>query len=343
MNGFRRQEGLQRVGLLACLPKMLRRMGVNAEEVLKQSGLAIDALNDPEGVVAFRSAGRMLMLAAKYTHRPSFGLELGKNMRLENLGIVGEYMRHAPSLRIALQDFAAHQHRNSHGGMVYLLEEASNAFFGYAIYQPDVVGYSMICDTAAMAAFQLVCQLAGENHVPEMEVHLCRDAPKDMEPYRQAFGDRLVFNTEQTCVAVLSTALDQPIPGANSARRTALGIKLRATWHVGDLDLDTQLRRAIRMALLGGKVSATQIATQFGLGRRNLDRRLEQAGLHYQQVLDETRSDFAQQLLANTRLDIVSIATILGFTSPDSLTHAFAQWNGVTPSAWRAGASNPPQ
>jgi AraC-like DNA-binding protein len=343
MNGFRRHEGLQRVGLLAFVPMMLRRMGVDAEEIITQSGLPADALNDPEGVVAFSNAARMLMLAAKRTHCPSFGLELGKNMRLENLGIVGEYIRHAPSLRTALQDFAAHQHRNSHGSLVYLLEEEANAFFGYAIYEPVVDGYSIICDTAAMAAFQLVCQLAVETHVPKMEIHLCRDAPKDLEPYRMAFGDRFVFNTEQTCVAFLPTALDQPVPGADSARRKALGIKLQATWHAGEFDLDTQLRREIRMALLGGRVSATQIATRLGLGRRNLDRRLEQAGLRYQQVLDETRSDFAQQLLAYTRLDIFSIATILGFTSPDSLTHAFARWNGVTPSAWRVGASNAPQ
>jgi AraC-like DNA-binding protein len=56
------------------------------------------------------------------------------------------------------------------------------------------------------------------------------------------------------------------------------------------LQLLTQLRRILRVALLGGRVSVDEIAAQMDMSRRTLHRRLAVYGLRFQEVLDETRS-----------------------------------------------------
>ena len=335
MNEFRHQEAVQRVGFLAAIPAMLRTMGAKAEEVIAQAGLEPDALANPDGFVSYKAAGQLLMLAAQATEFPSFGLELGKQVTLEALGVVGEYMRHAPTLRAALHSFAANNHRNTHGGIIYLLEEGAQACFGYAIYQPGVPGYSIICDAAAMGTYQLVCQLLGRTNLPTMDVLLAREEPADLKPYREAFHGRAVFNADQTCVALPSKVLDQTVPGADPKLRAAAGAKVSGVLFAGEYDLVTRLRRTVRIALMSGDLSATKIAAQLGMGRRNLDRRLKEENVTYQDVLDETRAEFAQQLLVNTQLSISSIASIVGFSDPSILTRAFIRWRGMTPSAWR--------
>ncbi len=329
-------ENLQRVGFLTCLPELLRRFGVDPLEVLAAAGLGASALDNPDGTIPYRAMGLLSQLSCEKTLCPHFGLEIGRYIRTETLGLLGDLMRNSPTLRVALQDFAINQHRNAHGGVIYLLEDKMQAFFGYAVYQPNVPGQYLICDGAAMGAFNIFCELAGTGHASALEVLLARSEPREVSHYRQAFGVKLAFNADQTAVVFPRRMLDQPIAGADVRRRIVLEKRVQALWHAGDIDIVTQLRRELRVALIRGRFSATTIAQQLGMSRRTLDRRLAASGVNFQDALDETRCEYAKQLLDCTRLQIANIATIVGYADPSILTRGFVRWAGVTPSQWRA-------
>jgi AraC-like DNA-binding protein len=331
-----RPENLQRVGFLCHLPHLLRRFGVEPLGVLAAAGLSSNALDDPEGTIPYQAMGILAAASCERTGRPHFGLDIGREIRTSTLGVLGELMRNSPTLRIALQDFALHQHRHAHGGVVYLLEDELQAFFGYAVYQPNVPGNAMICDGAAMGAFNIICELVGAAHVPTLEVLISQSEPQNIGHYRRSFGVEISFDADQTAVVIPLRLLSLPIPGANARRRPALEKQVRAIWHAGDHDIATQLRRELRIALIRGQVSAISIAAQLGMSRRTLDRQLSAAGLPFQKALDETRCEYARQLLAYTRLEIGRVATIVGYADPSILTRAFTRWIGVTPSGWRA-------
>jgi AraC-like DNA-binding protein len=328
-------ENLQRVGFLSCVPELLQRFGVDALEVLAAAGLSADALDDPDGTIPYRAMGLLAEVACERTRCPYFGLEVGRQIRTDTLGLLGELMRNSPTLRVALQDFALNQHRNAHGGVTYLIEDKLQAFFGYAVYQPNVPGKSLICDGAAMGAFTLFCELAGTSRPSALEVLFSRSEPPNLAHYRHSFGVKLSFNADQTAVLFPRRMLDQPIAGADPQRRIVLEKRVRALWHAGGTDLVTRLRRELRVALIKGHVSAIAIAAQLGMSRRTLDRRLDASGLQFQEALDEARCEYAQQMLAYTRLEIANIATIVGYADPSVLTRGFVRWTGVTPSQWR--------
>jgi AraC-like DNA-binding protein len=329
-------ENLQRVGFLSHLPQLLRRFGVEPSEVLATTGLPPHALEDPEGTIPYRSMGMLATASCKRTGRPQFGLDIGRGIRSSTLGVLGKLIRNSPNLRVALQDFALHQHRYAHGGVVYLLEDQMQAFFGYAVYQPNVPGNAMICDGAAMGAFNIVSELIGSAQVPTLEVLLSRSEPQDIAPYRRAFGVKVSFDADQTAIVLPRRLLSQPIVGADPQRRVLFEKQVREMWHAGEHNISTMLLRELRIGLIRGHVSAVSIATQLGMGRRTLDRRLADAGLPFQKALDETRCEYARQLLAYTRLEIAKVATIVGYSDPSIFTRAFARWAGVTPSNWRA-------
>jgi AraC-like DNA-binding protein len=329
-------ENLQRVGFLAYLPELLGRFGVDPIKVLATCGLGADALDNPEGTIPYQVMGRLAEAACKSTHCPHFGLKIGRQIRTDTLGLLGELMRNSPTLRVALQDFALNQHRNAHGGVTYLLEDGPQAFFGYAVYQPNVPGNHLIYDAAAMGVFTVFCELAGVGHASALEVLFSRSEPRNIAPYRHSFGVKTTFNADQTAVVFPRRMLHQPIPGADPGRRIALEKRIRELWHVGDNDLGTQLQRELRVALIRGDVSATRAAGQLGMNPRTMHRRLSASGLQFQKVLNETRCEYAQQLLAYTGLEIGKIATIVGYTDPSVFTRGFTRWTGVAPSQWRA-------
>lgn len=336
MAEFSPGENFQRVGVLAFVPGLLLRFGVNPVEVLAAAGLSAHALDNPEACIPYVAAGRLLEVAAEKTHCPHFGLEVGKKLDTTSLGLVGQLMRNAPTVGAAILDFASHQHRNAHGGVVYVLLDNHQAFFGYAIYQPNVPGNDLICDLAASAACNLIYELVGTGHKHAMELLLARSQPLDLMFYQQAFGVKLRFNAEQTALVFRRAFLDLPVIGADANLRKVLQQRVAEIWHAGQLDMVTRLRRELRVALISNQVSGDEIAAHMGMSRRTFHRRLEECGVTFQDILHETRCEFAKQLLINTRLSIGEIATIVGYAEPSTLTRRFICWMGVSPSEWRA-------
>jgi AraC-like DNA-binding protein len=194
----------------------------------------------------------------------------------------------------------------------------------------------MICDGAAMGALSIVRELVGATYAPSLEVLISRYKPEDTTHYRRSFGVRISFDADQTAVVLPQRLLTLPIQGADARHRVMLEKQVREVWHAGDHDISSQLQRELRVGLIRGHVSAASIATNLGMNRRTLDRRLAAAGSPFQKVLDEARCEYARQLLAYTRLEIGKIATIVGYADPSILTRSFKRWAGATPSSWRA-------
>jgi hypothetical protein len=95
------------VGPLSSVTELLRRFRINPAEVLTAAGLSATALDNPEATIPYADVGLLLEAAAGKTRCPYFGLEVGKQIRTTSLGLVGQLMRNAPTVGVALQDFVA--------------------------------------------------------------------------------------------------------------------------------------------------------------------------------------------------------------------------------------------
>lgn len=73
------------------------------------------------------------------------------------------------------------------------------------------------------------------------------------------------------------------------------------------------------------------ICKKLGVSTRTLQRRLQEEGGSFQQVLDQVRTSLAQHYLARTELPGAEIAFLLGFEEPNSFYRAFRGWTGKTP------------
>lgn len=78
-----------------------------------------------------------------------------------------------------------------------------------------------------------------------------------------------------------------------------------------------------------------QVADRLFMSSRTLKRRLQQAGLGFQQLLDEARKRDAIKMLQSTSLTVEQIAQRLGYTDPANFSRAFKKWTGDNPSSYR--------
>ena len=85
----------------------------------------------------------------------------------------------------------------------------------------------------------------------------------------------------------------------------------------------------------GRPPSIAAVARRLGASGRTLQRRLDACETSFQQQLASVRRTVANRLLANTKMDMVAIAMLLGFVEPNSFARAFRIWERTTPSRWR--------
>jgi len=328
-------QSLQRVGFLAVLPSLLQGLGVDSDQVLTRVGLSPDALNDPEALIPYAAMASMVDVASTVTKCPHLGLLIGKCVSLRSLGVIGELMRNAPSLGVALRDFAAQQHRHARGAVVYLLERRDHVVFGYAIYQPSVQAVSQIYDGAAAAAFSLVRELVGPGRLIDLRPTISRMQPADVTPYTNFFGVVPNFDAAHTGVVMPRAWLNLPTANPDNRLRTELEARVKDYQPAGEHDIVTQIRRIMRVGLLIGQTSGNGIADRLCLARRTLHRRLANEGTSFQALLDEARFEASKQLLSETHLSIGVIASIIGFAETSVFSRIFSQWTSTTPSNWR--------
>lgn len=101
-------------------------------------------------------------------------------------------------------------------------------------------------------------------------------------------------------------------------------------------DLVVQVRRVLHNLLLDGRGTLGQVAELFELHRRTLNRRMREQGLTVKRLIDEVRYEIARQLLSETDLSVMELATVLGYADATAFTRAFRRWSGTGPAAWRA-------
>jgi AraC-like DNA-binding protein len=105
-----------------------------------------------------------------------------------------------------------------------------------------------------------------------------------------------------------------------------------------DHGIVAQVRAAVIRNLAHDRVRLASIAAGLGLSPRTLQRKLQEAGASFQQVLDAARHALAQDYLRQRGLSLADIAFLLGYQEQSAFTHAFREWSGMNPGAWRERA-----
>jgi AraC-like DNA-binding protein len=161
-------------------------------------------------------------------------------------------------------------------------------------------------------------------------------APKYAKEYTRYFKLPVAFDQPRNALEFERALLDRPLEGGYPA------LHQQAEYRVGQrlarLARPTGLVAAIedacvrRPQLLGRGIGP--LAGELGLGPRTLQRRLQEEGHRFADVLARVRYRLAISYLEQPGADVESVSEKLGFSDRRSFTRAFARWSGVTPSAF---------
>ncbi len=329
-------DGEVRIGPVAAIPDVLRRLGVTPSLPFIRAGVPIRAFENPENRIAFDDLGRLLSECSTATGCGHFGLLVGECFELDGLGAIGDLMRNSTTIGEALRALLLHLYLHDRGAVPILIDvDASYVLLGYSIYRHETPGAALLYDVAIAIGYRMLKSICGAGWKPA-HIQFSHGRSEDLRPYRRLFGPDVRFDAEVSGIVFAASWIDQAIPGADPKLREQVMSafeQARAESTMGFADL---VRGALQQMVLGGTSSAQTVAFLFGIHERTLRKRLAAEGTSLHQLVSQTRFELAKQLLGNTRLPLSDIASALHFADAAVFSRAFRGWSRMNPREWRA-------
>ena len=302
--------------------------------LLRRAGLPAGLFERDQAYVTTAEIFALWRSVAELSPDPGFGLKLGTELRFERshpVSIVGVCSR---SFGDALQRLARYKqltcpeeirvHRKAQEASVeFFFIEAEEA-------QPDIMvdlGLSWILNVGRRGT---------DGEITPLRLELTR-ALEHRELLENHFGCRVRFKADRNALVFRSSDLDLPFVTHNQELVTMIGTQLDAELegrNVG-LTVGEQVKGTLRRSLAGKRPTLQDVAQEMGLSARTLQRRLTDAGITFQQLVQDTRRELARYYLNQSALELKEAAFLLGFEDANSFFRAFQVWEGTSPNEWR--------
>lgn len=321
--------------LQALLDAALER-GVTRAALARAAGLAPGALDTlPEAFPARRYIA-LLDAGARLADDPHFGLHVGEKVGPGTYSAYGMVLLACASFGQVLELTQRYETLAHDLGRSALAVDGALARYEWLSNYPDASRHLVESVFAGIRVFG--SWIAGRPLVPRALAFRHADPGLGEAEYLRVLGVAPRFGAQVNHATVDAGLLAMPVPNADTSlfpllRQHAEG--LLAARAARPSCIVAQVRAALARRLQHGQARLAPVAAELGMSARTLQRKLAEAGARFQQLLDAVRYDLAQDYLRRRDLGLVEIAFLLGFQEQSAFTHAFREWSGMNPGAWR--------
>lgn len=318
----------------------LEERAISSEDVARRAGLPPGLLREQKVLVSTEQLFAFWTAVGEVSGDPTIGLKLGSDMRLERLDVVSLATLSAASFRDALARARRYKQLTcpeeirvtTRGG------EAAVRFRWLRARGTECMVLTDLC-------FAWIAGLAHRGTagaVRPIRVELS-GAGRSRRPYEDHFGCAVRFTATGSALFFREVDLDRSFETHNHDLLSVLTPQLDAELAARAVSDDTrvQVKVVLRRLLAGRRPELRDVARELASSPRTLQRRLQDLGVSYHEVLEQARRDLARDYLLHSSLELAEISYLLGYGDTNSFVRAFSRWEGVPPARWRGEKKQP--
>lgn len=327
--------GIVSQAALAGWSELLPRRGVDVIAISNELGIDLSATSPDAGDVALSDFVAFLETAGNNLRRPDFFWRAGEIYDFDFLGPVGEAIMSSKTLGGALRKFATFFSLLQDSSEMTFVVDDQHATISYRILDPRIWPRSSDAEFTLGIVAKLIRSVVGYNWrntevVFEIDAPLWGHAISDYLETNCAYGG--ATNSIRIPVSWLSLPLSTDYSGGPVERE----LNEKLIRQKQDTTTRDRTRYHIFKTIGVGEVDQTAIASEMGMSRRTLRRRLERESLNFQSLVDNCRMEVATlELKRRPTASLAEVAFLLGYTEHSSFTRAFSRWSGVSPQDFR--------
>lgn len=316
------------------LLERVERVGLDRGRLLEGAQLREDDLADPETRVPETKHWRLWQEIVRQRPDETLGIRIGSGFRIRQAGLVGYAMLHSRDLGHAIQRLIRYERIMADttvlslatvGGRVQLTVEEPVQLTG--LRQP--IEYDLATIVTCLR------EITATQTIP-LEVHLPYPRPAVPEDYRRVLGESLQFDQQQAAIVFEAASMDLPVVARDDTLCRYLD--RYAEQILGKLaaaSFSERVQRVLWEQLSEGQPSLTSVASALAVSPRTLQRRLQEEGATFGELLEDFRRNMAVDLLGRADLAVYEVAFVLGYSDPSTFYRAFRRWNRTSPREFR--------
>jgi AraC-like DNA-binding protein len=312
----------------------MQEAGIRVPEVMRCAGLSIGLLDQPRIQLTTEELFAMWRAIGEVSRDPAIGLVLGTESRPEQYDPIGLAALSAASFLDAMRSAARYKEITCPEEIVNEISDCEWSIqFRWLLaeeQEPEI-----LVDVCFAWVLSLARHGTGEKITPlRLELMQRRENAKVLERH---FGCKVVSGCARNALIFRAEDAKRPFVTRNADLLAMLAPQLdeELKRYRGQQSFPEQVRAAIQRGLSGRRPKMIDVARELRMSARTLQRRLQESGRSFQQVLEEARHELARHYLAYSPLELNETAYLLGYEDSSSFVRAFRGWEGVPPAHWR--------
>lgn len=265
---------------------------------------------------------------------PALGLAIGKRIAPRHVGVLGYLVLSCQTLGQALLRFARYQRLvyDVNPFSVHMDERGMELRWGVDYGKPG----PLVDETSIAALFSFLHVLTSQPLHPSF-VSFVNPQPRNLQVYLDYFQCPVEFEDSITRVRFPAEYLEVPLLHSDPTLLELLSQQAESLLVVlpkADA-FEEKLQQVIVQCLHEGEPTLPAVAAYLALSTRTLQRRLQERGLVFQDILEDTRRELAVRYLEDKSLSLTDIALLLGYSEQSAFNRAFKRWYNQPPKTYR--------
>jgi len=311
---------------------------LSPEVLCRLSNVTVTELKEGKVPLSAKQLNDVWLNAVHLTKDECFGLHFGESLQLSALGIVGEIIKTSATVGAALTIAASLTPLITNAFCLVLVEE-ENTFT--VRFVPQLEGWEKsppLLQTLDFLMVFVIHELDGLllKKVKPISVQYTTN-PNHQNEYERVMRCRPDFNQVENAITFDLAYWNEPILSANFELQRMLVEKIKpfAGMISGAMTLQTRIYNYLMSNAYLGIISQEQIASNFNISTRTLQRKLKEEGVSFQELADDARKVLAINYLKSGSYPLKQISHMLGYNEVSAFSRTFKRWTGTTPAVYQ--------
>jgi AraC-like DNA-binding protein len=330
-------EGQPKQFVLSLIAYAVQR-GVSAKQLCEHSNIDLSSLakKSPE-TITVKQMNDLWRNASHLCHDPLFGLHFGESLQLAALGAVGEIIKNSNTVgeAIAIASSLVYQVTDlfkmnvTKGKKTFIIQLIPTHPDADDFVSKQIADFLMVFTTHELNGFLL------EKIVPYLVTYPYKTSAKEYErvfhiSLKKGIGYSIELKNHYWDLPILTANYElQKFFLEKINKETGNPLTLSISFQVKILDY------LMKNSYLG-ILSLEDVAANFNITSRTLQRKLQEEGTTFQQLADSARKSLAIYFLESGKYQVKEISNMLGYNELSAFSRAFKRWTGKTPVTYQA-------
>jgi AraC-like DNA-binding protein len=322
---------------------LVRELGGDPKPFLSRFHIPPGVEHEEDAFIPFEAAVRLLEASADELSCPDFGLRLSRWQGLDILGPIAVIARNAQTVLDGLESIASYLYIHSPALKLTVGSRTpdTDVRFTFEVVEPGLP-YVLQSYELSMANGARMIRLMGGPEAQPRAISFMHEQLGSDAAYSQALGCPVRFGQKWCGFDLPRHLAGKRIESADPQTRRIATKYLESNYLPSTATLSERVADLARRLLPTGQCSVEAIGDQLALHPRTLQRGLAIEGVRCQDLIERERRDQAARYLAEPRLHLSQIASLLGYTEQSTFNRSCRRWFGKTPRQYRADLSVSP-